>query len=918
MSVKKFTFVGAVLKTFEDPEGNITTFEYDDFGRKSCETKGKIKTLFFYDSCGRLNKTQIGKSVQVSIYNYANYCIEKRIENLVGETFEKENYGFDELGNQTHITNSKGTEIIVYNCKGQPVEIIDACGNKTIFSYAYKGQFTKKITNPKEIQTVFVHDCRGRVSETYVLNKAKEVISKSTKKYDFAGNLKEEELFVFEGKCLVKSILNTWSYGPCNKIKSSTEGGSKTTLYEYDKWGRLEKKTKPDKAILTYVYDKIGRLKRHYSSDFDYHYTYDNCDRIREVCDSKNNKTIRHYDENGNISDEQLCNGLTNTVFYNEEGQREKCLFCDGSEVFYKYQVGRLCSITRNHLTHTYSKRDLEGNISEMILPSNLGKVSIDRDVKSRWKNVSSPYFSQTFSQNAYDSCGNLCHYSFIDALGPTERHFCYDDLNQLSSENEHQYTFDSIHNCILKDGIIKEYNSLCQEVNQEMKYDPNGNLKSDSRYQYDYDSLDRLIKVYNDDVVISYTYDAFNRRVSKNINGEMTRYIWDDKNEIGSTDSSGNIQELRILGEGLGAEIGSAVLLEIEGKTYVPLHDHIGNVVTMIDIASRQVHLNRFSAFGKSSNKDFPSPWTFSSKRCDPETGYLYFGRRYYCPDQSRWLTADPEGFTDGPNLYSYVSNNPLTHFDLYGLKGILNDIWDYFSNGKFTFFESQPDYKKHSCNHYYPEFESKCPIKSSAFNLGLEAALGISNLYINGVRNNFCRDTAPVSETLGSKIKGNLEGIYYSTQGAIKDVFCCMLSLIFGKMTPAAILIKEKLEQIHTTLPLNKIFVFCHSAGAIHVRNALRHLTGDIQKKILVIAIAPAAYISKNICLDVIHLTSKRDFVPLLDFKGRRACCDTIRELEPHPEAPFFDHTIVSPTYSGPIQDAYDKLYEKHVEVK
>src|SRR4029077_6147994 len=40
-----------------------------------------------------------------------------------------------------------------------------------------------------------------------------------------------------------------------------------------------------------------------------------------------------------------------------------------------------------------------------------------------------------------------------------------------------------------------------------------------------------------------------------------------------------------------------------------------------------------------------------------------------YYCPETGRWITPDPAGFTDGPNLYAYVQNNPLTLFDPYGL---------------------------------------------------------------------------------------------------------------------------------------------------------------------------------------------------------------------------------------------------------
>ena len=58
-----------------------------------------------------------------------------------------------------------------------------------------------------------------------------------------------------------------------------------------------------------------------------------------------------------------------------------------------------------------------------------------------------------------------------------------------------------------------------------------------------------------------------------------------------------------------------------------------------------------------------------------DP-TGLVYYGRRYYTPAFGRWLTPDPAGFTDGMNLYAFVHNDPLTHFDEYGLLDI--GQWD------------------------------------------------------------------------------------------------------------------------------------------------------------------------------------------------------------------------------------------------
>ena len=80
------------------------------------------------------------------------------------------------------------------------------------------------------------------------------------------------------------------------------------------------------------------------------------------------------------------------------------------------------------------------------------------------------------------------------------------------------------------------------------------------------------------------------------------------------------------------------------------------------------------YTAFGQEQRygSPLPNPWHFSSKRLDPESGWIYFGRRYYSPAIGRWTTPDPIGFADGPNLYAYVSNNPLTHFDLYGLNSV------------------------------------------------------------------------------------------------------------------------------------------------------------------------------------------------------------------------------------------------------
>ena len=59
--------------------------------------------------------------------------------------------------------------------------------------------------------------------------------------------------------------------------------------------------------------------------------------------------------------------------------------------------------------------------------------------------------------------------------------------------------------------------------------------------------------------------------------------------------------------------------------------------------------------------------------------------------PKIGSWLTPDPLGFVDGPNVYAYVHNNPLTHIDPYGLRSeeperINNNhdsFWNSFAHG-------------------------------------------------------------------------------------------------------------------------------------------------------------------------------------------------------------------------------------------
>ena len=75
-----------------------------------------------------------------------------------------------------------------------------------------------------------------------------------------------------------------------------------------------------------------------------------------------------------------------------------------------------------------------------------------------------------------------------------------------------------------------------------------------------------------------------------------------------------------------------------------------------------------------------YNSPFKFNGKELDEETGFYYYGARYYDPKISLWLSVDPLAEKRmGLSPYNFVQNNPLNRIDpdgaldypIYGVDG-------------------------------------------------------------------------------------------------------------------------------------------------------------------------------------------------------------------------------------------------------
>jgi RHS repeat-associated protein len=695
------SFTTSTYSTFEllsetDEAGLTTTYQYDFAGRLISKTKADKRTSFEYDALGRKVKEIEEDRISHYRYDLADRVIEERIENTAGEVLKREEYGYDASGNRTHVINHTGagisTTITRYNPHNEPTSITDTLGNSTVITYEpiwKKHAHVRKVTSkdPLGNKEIKIYDAHQNIRWKICTNSQDHSLQQMRHIYDSTDKLLLTQIKVYEKGILLREVVNEWRYDKmgnmvhCIEAKGTPE--EKQTRLNYNLYGEKEKIIKPDGKELLHAYDLFGRLAKITSNDgtIDYSYSYDIKGNLLSVKDHLHGtSTLRAYDLHDRLVSETLDNGLAFSYSYDSHDRLLNVTLPDQSSILYSYNGPYLKTVQRiidnqPAYTHTYSSYDQAENLLQVELPKDLGTVNYRYDLLQRLIATESPNWQEKVPDDGYGPVSNLLERQVTDHLGTVNYSYTYDDLYQLTSEKgnqSHTYSNDSLYNRTLKDDQpykVNSLNQLLKETDSTYRYDKNGNLikiiSGEEKSLFTYDALDRLIKVQKGDQITEYRYDSFHRRLSKITNDLTTHYLYQKEEEIGAY-SNGMITELRILGLGRGADVGAAVAIELENEPFFPIHDPYGNLVSLLDSSGNTAATYRYTAFGEEETYGKSlSPWRFSSKRVDPETGLVYFGKRYYMPSLGRWLTPDPLGFADGPNLYTYVHNRPMTYID-------------------------------------------------------------------------------------------------------------------------------------------------------------------------------------------------------------------------------------------------------------
>jgi RHS repeat-associated protein len=104
---------------------------------------------------------------------------------------------------------------------------------------------------------------------------------------------------------------------------------------------------------------------------------------------------------------------------------------------------------------------------------------------------------------------------------------------------------------------------------------------------------------------------------------------------------------------------------------TYFYTRDHLGSVVNLTDTSLTLQARYAYDPYGRgmrtSGTRD--ADIGFTGHMIDRDAGLTRTYFRGYDPSLGRWLSPDPLGFADGPNLYAYVRGNPINYVDPMGL---------------------------------------------------------------------------------------------------------------------------------------------------------------------------------------------------------------------------------------------------------
>jgi RHS repeat-associated protein len=284
-------------------------------------------------------------------------------------------------------------------------------------------------------------------------------------------------------------------------------------------------------------------------------------------------------------------------------------------------------------------------------------------------------------------------------------------------------------------------FNEIHQVGATTLTHNDHGDMTYDASHQYKWDAFGRLREVRSGGGTLqaTYYYDADHRRVRKDfVSGTDLDFLYDGWRaiEIRKTatqlsyfqsifgnyldeqleaDYNGGTPDATCTGAGDAAYgIQNNALFSVYAVTRPDKsinsafeYDPYGYPTRLIDGNDGDTTVNFNGNDTRAAGIGSTFLHSYTGQTFDPESGLLYYKRRYYHPALGRFISRDPIGYADGENMYAYVSSNPLLYMDPEGkIKvefrwkvepyggGGTGAIIDGFTTGRFKLKRTGPRY--------------------------------------------------------------------------------------------------------------------------------------------------------------------------------------------------------------------------------
>jgi len=590
--------------------GSRTTYGYDELGRLAAETNtlGEV-TRVVSDQFDRIVTVIYADDQTVSPRReYRSYDAFGKITNHWGAATCDIAYSFDAAGNMIGIT--------------------DANGNTTDYQYDGRNRKVKRIYADGSFETYHYDACNNLITHTDPRGQTTRFFP-NARMLSHRIEYSRDQTVTFEydpmGRC-TKMVDNTgtnlWTYSPSGSITTNTQSCAGTSIsYRYDAEGRrlemsvhIDEDAEPWKML--YSYDEAGRLAT--------------------ITDSRVSVQAFQYrwrSDANRVSSIVYPNGIHQEISYDTLGRRTNQAMLGRTEE-------PICAITdayeHNGLLH-----------EETTLAR---RQTFTYDAKSRLKTVDTSSFGGQLMPlesyvYEYDYAGNRLQ-SLSGAFG---RQFSVNQLNQITN--------------------------MTGDTSVKLSYDDNGNLVDDGMVRYEYDNANRLaVSLTATNRECNY-YDGLGRRViteaATPIFTNSMKIVYDSALPIlvlsdgdGKTTLTRGLDIFLSLG-GHGG-IGSIIAIKSREDIAFLFSDSRGSTRGIVDTQGKLTCSLDYGFFCEGMREfERSAKWLLSSKELMSQGSLLDYGGRYLSVSLGRWLTRDPNGDSAGPNLYTFVDNDPTDLVD-------------------------------------------------------------------------------------------------------------------------------------------------------------------------------------------------------------------------------------------------------------